>query len=269
MKKALFTLYLTTMICVAYTDGDMDGVEDSYDKCPQTPLIDLVDYEGCSIGKTSKEIYFSTIFGVGYSQMNYSSQQSADTLNSYIQANIYFDRWYFQGAASYYRSDTQTDIEKGVNDTILNIFYKFLHTNDISLNLGFGAVVPTYKSGYNNEAADYKGLINFEYYVNEKNYLFSDYSYAWINDRDLPMLKYQDTQSFNIGMGYIQNSDITYNVSYSNSDSIYKNIKTIQTLGVGCSLDVDLNRFVSIYYDYGLSSSASNHSVAIYAGYRF
>ncbi|MDP2893688.1 MAG: hypothetical protein Q8N78_04905, partial [Sulfurimonas sp.] len=156
MRRALFAIYMTTAFAVAYTDSDMDGVEDYYDKCSQTPLSDLVDYDGCSIKNGKKEIFYDIVFGSGYSQINYSSQQSADTMNSYIQSDIYFDRWCFQGIASYYRSDTQTGTKKGWDDTVLNLFYKFLSTEYLSLNLGVGIILPTYESGYNNEALDYR-----------------------------------------------------------------------------------------------------------------
>ena len=269
MRRALFALYMTTAFAVAYTDSDMDGVEDYYDKCSQTPLSDLVDYDGCSIKSNKKEIFYDIVFGSGYSQINYSSQQSADTMNSYIQSDIYFDKWCFQGIASYYRSDTQTDTKKGWDDTVLNLFYKLLSTEYLSLNLGVGIILPTYESGYNNEALDYRGSVNFEYSIGERNYLFGGYSYTWINDKDRPILTYQNTKYFNVGVGYIPNSNATCNISYSSSDSIYKNIKTIQTLGIGYSLDIDPNWFIGAYYDYGLSSSASDHSISAHVGYYF
>lgn len=269
VKRAFFTLYVIISSAIAYTDSDMDGVEDDYDKCTQTPLSDLVDYDGCSIKSGKREIFYDIVFGSGYSQINYSSQQSADTINSYVQTDIYFDKWYFQGIASYYRSYTSASKEKGWDDTVLNLFYKFLSTEYLSLNLGGGITLPTYESGYNNEALDYRGSVNFEYSISERNYLFGGYSYTWINDKDRPILTYQNTKYFNVGVGYIPNSNATCNISYSSSDSIYKNIKTIQTLGIGYSLDIDPNWFIGAYYDYGLSSSASDHSISAHVGYYF
>lgn len=267
MKKALFVFYLTATLIMAYTDSDMDGVEDEYDKCAQTPLSDLVDYDGCSLQNNKSNIFYDVIFGSGYSQMNYSSLQNADTINSYIQTDIYLDRWYFQGVASYYRSDTQTGSKKGWDDTLLNIYYKLLSNESLSFNIGAGIILPTYKSGYENEKTDYKAAINFEYSMNGKDYFFCGSSYAWIRDRDFRMIRYQNTKSLNIGITRIYNQNFSYSISYGRSDSIYKNIQAIQTVEAEFLLNIDSNWFLGAYYGYGLSSSASDNSIGAYIGY--
>lgn len=269
MTKTLFALYLTTMLAMAYTDSDMDGVEDAYDKCPQTPISDLVDYDGCSLKNSEKKIFYDIVFGGGYSQINYSSLQNEDTINSYIQTDIYFEKWYFQGVVSRYSSDTQSGTKNGWDDTLLNFFYKLLSNEYLSLNIGAGLILPTYKSGFKNEELDYKAAINFKYDLSEKTYLLGAYSHAWINDEDFRFIKYQNTNSFNIGINYAQNSNTSYGISYGKSDSIYKNIKAIQTLEFNYSLDINSKWFIGAYYGLGLSSSASDNSFGGYIGYYF
>lgn len=269
MKKAVFIFLSTLSFCMAYVDNDMDGVEDTHDKCPQTPISDLVNYEGCSLKNSEKKIFYDIIFGSRYSQMNYSSLQNEDTITSYIQADIYFEKWYFQGVASRYGSDTQMGDKKGWDDTLLNLFYKLLANQCLSLNIGGGLMIPTYESGLKNEELDYRAEINLKYNMNENSYLFGSYAYAWINDRDLNLIRYKNTNSFNIGVGYIQNSNASYSIAYGNSDSIYKNIKAIQTLEISYSLDIDSNWFIGVHYDHGLSSSASDNSIGGYIGYYF
>lgn len=130
-------------------------------------------------------------------------------------------------------------------------------------------MLPTYKSGLKNEELDYKATINFKYDLSKKTYLLGGYSYAWINDEDFSFIKYQNTNSFNIGINYIQNSDTSYGISYGKSDSIYKNTKAIQTLAFNYSLDINSNWFIGAYYGLGLSSSASDNSFGGYIGYYF
>lgn len=48
-KKALILIIATSLTLLAYSDYDMDGVEDNIDKCPNTSFNELVDIEGCTI----------------------------------------------------------------------------------------------------------------------------------------------------------------------------------------------------------------------------
>ncbi len=89
MYRLLLTLLFLTTSSYAYTDTDFDGVEDGYDLCPQTPLSDLVDRDGCVIKSVGSKISFDLIAGFGYSQMNYASQEPSDTLSTSLQTDIY------------------------------------------------------------------------------------------------------------------------------------------------------------------------------------
>ncbi len=254
---------------MAYMDSDMDGVEDALDRCAQTPLSDLVDYDGCSLESDKNSISYEIIVGSGYSQMNYSSLQNADTINSYIQTDFYLDQWCFQGVASYYSSNAQTGTEKGWDDTLLSMSYKFLLNESLSLSIGAGIILPTYKSGYENEKTDYKATMYFTYSVNERNYFFGSYGYTWIRDEDFRPIQYQNTKSLSVGITHVYDQGSSYSISYGRSDSIYKNIQAIQTVEVESSFNVGSNWFVGAYYGYGLSSSASKNSLGAYIGYSF
>ncbi|MDQ7054981.1 MAG: thrombospondin type 3 repeat-containing protein [Persephonella sp.] len=39
MKKVLLFLAVIPSAALAFTDSDLDGVEDSVDRCPRTPLL--------------------------------------------------------------------------------------------------------------------------------------------------------------------------------------------------------------------------------------
>ena len=63
MKNFLVTLFLiiqaTTL--VAYSDFDLDGVEDIHDNCPNTSMTDLVDINGCTIKSLKSNHHFDII----------------------------------------------------------------------------------------------------------------------------------------------------------------------------------------------------------------
>lgn len=267
MKKMLLLFFATLTLGMAYMDGDIDGVEDMYDKCPQTPLSDLVDYDGCSINSSAKEFHFDIIFGMGFSQTNYTLQESADTITTFVQSDFYMDNVTLQAVISRYHSDTQDG--SGWDDATLSLFYKLPTTETFSLNLFTALIFPTYKIPYGNEALDYKAGFDFSYFADEKNYLFGGYNYTFVNDSDFGYIAYQNTQTLHVGIAHKPNSDKTYTLSYTTDESIYKDIAAIQTLGIGYSLDMDQHWFMGAYYDYGLSDSASKHSFSLSIGYFF
>jgi hypothetical protein len=45
-KKALILITAVSLSLLAYSDYDMDGVDDAVDKCPNTPFNELVDIRG-------------------------------------------------------------------------------------------------------------------------------------------------------------------------------------------------------------------------------
>lgn len=267
MKKTLLLFFATLTLCMAYMDSDIDGVDDMYDKCPQTPLSDLVDYDGCSINNDAKELHFDIIFGMGFSQTNYTSQESADTITTFVQSDFYMDNVTLQAVISRYHSDTQDG--SGWDDATLSLFYKLPTTETFSLNLLTALIFPTYKSPYGNEALDYRVGFDFSYFADEKNYLFGGYNYTFVNDSDFGYVAYQNTQSLRIGIAHKPSSDKSYMLSYTRDESIYKDIAAIQTLGVGYSFDIDQHWFMGAYYDYGLSDSASKHAFSLSIGYFF
>ena len=49
MKKLLILFVILPLWLFAYSDNDLDGVEDKNDLCPNTSLIEIVDDTGCTI----------------------------------------------------------------------------------------------------------------------------------------------------------------------------------------------------------------------------
>jgi len=49
VSRVLFLLILIVFNLYGYVDSDLDGVDDSIDRCPNTPFSDLVDKNGCTI----------------------------------------------------------------------------------------------------------------------------------------------------------------------------------------------------------------------------
>ncbi|MDK9692837.1 MAG: transporter [Sulfurimonas sp.] len=270
MYRLVLALLCMTTSSYAYVDSDFDGVEDAYDLCPQTPLSDLVDADGCMIKSTETEISYDLVFGMGYSQINYASQEPSDTLSSSLQADIYTGRWWFQLVASHYKSDDGVESKSGLEDTSVSIMYRFTPTEKLSITTGVGLILPTYKSTYNNEETDYMASVDLDYDLNSRFSLFFGSNYTLVNDSDVTEEKYQNSYGFYAGAKYIQPSKKSaLSAAYYQNESIYTSTQTIKYLSLGYTYMIDNSWNIGGHYGHGLSDSASDKSISAYVGYTF
>lgn len=268
--KSVFLLFFVLIIPLfAYQDSDMDGVEDSYDLCKRTLFSDLVDKNGCTIKSIGRSVHYDIIIGTEYSQVNYTSKEVADTINTSLQVDIYMNQWWIQGLVSYYDANSGFDTSNGLNDTILDLFYQYPQIQALSLTMGIGIVLPTYDSRYNNEEIDYSVMIDFQYDLNDSMYLFGGLGYTWTRDKDIVEETYQNTPELDIGIGYLYGKKGIWSIAYYQNESMYEYIETMKSLGVGYSYQVNPDYFISSSYGYGLSDSASDHSFLLRLGYSF
>jgi len=272
MQKIIIFIILLSINLSAYSDSDLDGVEDSIDKCPNTPFTDLVDINGCSIKSLINQNHFDIIFGVSYSQTDYKTQEKTDTFSQNIQLDYYYKNFSLQASTSYFQSNSSNYNDRGMNDIFLSTYYNFNPSTNLMLRFGAGIILPTYKSTLNNNKTDYIASINLSYNINNLN-LFGGYLYTKINDTDIKtqtnFIEYQDVNSYNMGIGYYITNNIYGSISYNNSESIYKDIEDIKSASLYLFYSFNSRYFSTFTYDYGISSSASNHAFNIKLGYYF
>jgi len=282
MKKTiLFTIliaYTTTLI--AYVDSDMDGVSDAIDKCPNTPLLDLVDKNGCTkkvlVPKVTKQ-HFDIIVGVNYSDSNFASLNHTDSYSSSLQVDYYYNNFSLQGSTSYYKTDGNNYNENGMNDSFIGAAYNIKLKRDLLIRLGIGVILPTYDTDLNNNNTDYTTSLNLSYTKNKFN-VFAGYIYTLINDDDVSFkdangdlytYSYQNTNALNLGLGYYFTNTFYLSGSYNMANSIYKNVEDLKTVSLYAYKSIEQNWFVTFFYAYGLSNSASDNTLSLKLGYYF
>lgn len=283
MKKLLFlvALALSSTALFAYSDADMDGVEDSSDKCPNTPFTDLVDINGCTVKKikTSQttQSHYDIIIGGSYAGSNYSSLNRTDTYSASLQADYYYGNFSLQASTSYYTTQGSNYSDTGLNDSFVGAAYTLRPTSSFYVRLGVGALLPTYDTTLNNNEADYMGSINVSYTVGKVN-LFGGYVYTMINDTDVVdnnvSYQYHNTSGYSAGLGYYVTNSFYLSASYNQSNSIYKSIggsavDDIKTASAYGYYSINRNYFMTFSYAYGLSDSASDHAGSVKLGYYF
>jgi hypothetical protein len=269
MKKILLLSLLLSGYLLA-ADSDLDGVDDDQDQCMNTPFSDLVNARGCTIRSLQSDLNYDIILGAGYSQINYASQEKANTTTQTIQADYYNGNIWAQVTGSYFNSSSPSFKQSGLGDTLIAIYYKSLFENGITIQTGVGVLLPTYNSGYYNEAVDYQGSINVHYDLNDRYNLFGGYSYTLVGDKDVPStLLYQNTQAFYAGAGYTLSDKATISSTYAQSQSMYVGTQTIKTASASLFYQLSTHWFTMLDYRYGLSDSASDQDGSVRIGYSF
>jgi len=272
MKNIFIVLFVFTIGLYAYEDSDMDGVEDSIDKCPNTLITDLVDINGCVIKSLVSPHHYDFILGASYSQVDYNTNEKTDTVSENVQLDYYYKNYSLQLATSYFNSDSPTYSTNGLNDTFLAGYYGMKPLKNLSARVGVGIILPTYDSGLNNNNTDYLVTLSLSYTLSNLN-LFGGYSYTFIEDDDLDTssvyVKYQDVNSYYIGLGFYPTSKLYLSSSYNSSDSIYEGVEVITSASIYAYYSINQHFFTTLNYAYGLSDSASNHSASLRIGYYF
>ncbi|QOY54425.1 DUF3187 domain-containing protein [Candidatus Sulfurimonas marisnigri] len=268
-KKIITLLAITSLSLSAYSDKDLDGVDDSLDQCPNTYFSELVDMNGCTIENLSGEHHFDIIYGLNFTKADYTTTEKTDTTTQDLQLDYYYRNFSLQIISSYYNYNNKTYDKSGMNDLFIAAYYKLSPTNELTLRFGAGVTIPTYDSLLNNNNSDYTASMNIGYKLESIN-LFAGYSYTIINDDDVAgVASYQNTNSFTAGAGFYPQKNLYVSGSYNNSDSIYTNVDTIRTISLYTFYNIDANWFASFSYSYGVSDSASDSSTSFRVGYYF
>lgn len=287
MLRLSLSLILFSLTLFAYSDADFDGVEDSVDQCPGTSFTELVDISGCTIKNLESPHHFDVIMGASYSQIS-PIQERTDTFTASLQADYYYKNFSLQASTAFYDSESSAISTNGMTDSFIGAYYQFRPVNAFSIRLGGGAILPTYKSDFNNNNTDYTASASLSYLFNDFNF-FGSYSYTLINDEDFSYIEldgvnrtdvyYHNTNAYNIGLGYYPTNKLYTSIAYNSSDSIYSKFvststgttdqDSLDTVSAYLFYTINKNWFTTASYAYGLTDTASDHYVNIRLGYYF
>lgn len=268
MRIFLLSLLLLSSL-YAYNDADFDGVDDSVDICPNTPILDLVDINGCSFEALESKHHFDLVIGQSYSQLDYVTNEKTDTYTTSLQVDYFYENFSLQASSSYYNSSSQTTNNSGLNDSVLAGYYLFSLSDNFNLRLGAGLILPTYDTDLNNNNTDYLGSINASYSMDEVS-LFAGYNYTMVNDDDIAdVVSYQDSNAYSLGIGYHLTSKYYLSTSYYQAQSVYQNVDDIKNVSIYNFYSINTHWFTTLSYAYGLSDTTSDHFASVRLGYYF
>jgi len=276
--KQLF-LFITIFFAIdllAFTDSDFDGVEDSVDRCPNTPFTELVDMSGCSTKSLVSPHHYDIIVGANYSESSYQTLNQTDTLSSSLQVDYYYKNFSLQASTSYFTTEGNGFSDSGLYDSFIGASYQFKPLESLSLRVSVGAILPTYDTSLNNNKTDYTSSLNVSYSFNDMT-LFAGYSYTMINDDNVVLTDingtvatdviYKNTNAYSVGMGYYFTDKLYVSGSYNTSNSIYDGVEDIETGSLYSYYSINENWFTTFAYAKGLSDTASKNYVSLRLGY--
>ena len=274
-KMILLLLLIFSYAHAEYMDSDFDGVEDAYDKCPNTPFSDLVDINGCAVKSLVSAHHFDFITGVSYSDSDYQTLNKTDTFSIPLQVDYYYKNFSLQVTTSYFTTSGSGLSDTGFYDSFIGASYQENILENLSLQVGAGILLPTYQTSLNNNKTDYSASLNLSYTFSKAS-LFAGYSFTLIGDDDAvieyddnssDIINYQNSNAFSLGVGYYMSERLYTSLAYNYSDSIYKSIKPIETASVYAYYSLNDDYFCTLSYAYGISESASKNYASLRIGY--
>ncbi len=274
MKKLLILFVMLPLWLFAYSDNDLDGVDDKDDLCPNTSLIEIVDDTGCTIEYLTapdKSASYDVVFGVGYAKNSSSSQESKTNTQS-LQIDYFYKKFSLQLQTSHFSTSSKSYDNSGMSDSYLGLYYRVGLSEKLKANVGARLNIPTYKSNLDNNNLDYTLSASFNYRL-EKFTLLCGLGYTIVNDDDIDnelyKLKYQNTFNYHIGLGYYVLPRLYANISYTNSKSIYAGDEDLTSASFYGHYSFDEHWFSTISYSKGLSDTTSDYTSSLRIGYYF
>ncbi len=251
MKKTIIITLLFPALVYAqdFIDSDLDGVEDSRDKCPNTPFFELVDSDGCPLKKSKFYFRIGTSFSQEQSDLRYAITSSL----AYA-----YGGFYVSATGRYY---LKTADGPGLGDSSLYGSYTFSF-NGFYVIPGIRFRLPTGDRKFTDGYVDttFSGI--FDYYVGDFDFFF----YGSYTIRPNPLLN--NTHTISAGPGYYLSDSVYANVTY---DLVKSSIRELyyQYLSLFLLFDLTDIFYATLSYSYGLTPDSTDHTASFRMGMRF
>lgn len=245
--RLLFLLIFSTTLLFSYIDSDIDGVEDIYDRCPNTPFDQMADEFGCS----NKQEYKGELTISAGSDISWDKFLQKSTSNN-LAIDYRYKRFDFSLSNTNYQdiSDDSIYISGGYLLTQQNSKIKF-----------------TLGSKLSSTADDYYYMIGYNYFLNKNMDLQLHYGYTISGDTK--EVDYEDFNSFSTGLGYAFDSRYYSSLSYEYSGSIYKDSEAYRAVSWFHSYEFSKKYFVSINYAKALDNLSYDNTLSLKFGVNF
>ncbi len=258
MRKGVYIagVLLALQTSYAFQDSDLDGVEDSKDRCPNTPILELVDKYGCPLeSKLGPRGKFYVRLGGGLIK-----DEDEERTFSLFSVAYSYRGLYVSLTTRYYLSSKLYD--PGMGDSSLFVGYSNFITDRLYALPGVRIKIPTGDDQYSNNKFDYTPSVVFDYILDGFD-VFTYLSYTLRGDSSL-----KDTFSGSVGFGYDFTRKLYASVSYDVSESAVREGNNYY-LSLFSLYDINRRLYTTLSYSAGLNDEATDHSLTLRLGVRF
>ncbi len=260
--KLYFLSLLLTSTAFAYTDNDIDGVDDSIDQCLNTPFDVLVDENGCAFGKTN---YGALTLKIGSDISFNQSSDASSNLNFF--ANYSYNNWDISLSNSNYTTyDSTNGGSSEAGDLYLSAGYLFKNDN-LHTKLSLGSKLATADEGVGTGENDYFASLNLNYFVGERQDFFLYYGYTLSGDS--ATIDYEDFSAISVGTGYAMNDKWYSGISYDYAGANISDGESYKALSWFNSYAFSEQFFITLSYTHALDDFSYDHTLSLKLGVTF
>ena len=268
MIRVALSVYLVLGIpgvLLAYSDTDLDGVDDSRDRCPGSSLDDIVDETGC-LPKTG----FTLIIGGSSSSGDYGTSETISSSTKDLQLTYNKNGWYAGMATSYLESGiedpaTGTESASGMGDTYASLGYTAMGEGT-SLGVQGVIKIPTADTDIGTGNGDVGAYVTAVRMTAGSSY-FATAGYTLTGD-DADMT-YNDIASLSIGAGSNVNEAVFVSVSAAYAEAMVEGMEASRTISLFMGYQWNACWFMNAFYTRGLSDSVADNALSMMIGYGF
>ncbi len=263
ISLSLFLLVSSANFSFPFQDSDLDGVEDSVDLCPNTPILALVDKYGCPIEEEYRELYerkrkrkvkFYLKFGFSHSKdKNYES-------NSLSLSFALSRRPFYLSITSRYYTYTSFG-GKGLGDASLYGSYTRRFRSFLVIP-GLRVKLPTGEEDVSTRRVDLTPSVVLNL-IRDRWDIFLYVSYSIRAGRDRKNVFF-----YSFGGGYSFSDRLYGNVSLDLSESTLRDeYNTYASFFL--VYDITKRFYATLNYSRGLSENATDNALSVRFGIRF
>ena len=249
MKRVfVLVVFLSSLLFAQdFIDSDLDGVDDRFDKCPHSLLIDIVDKNGCAIKKLQKnrdDSYYDFSLGFSYLKDN----------NETIRTKTVSFSYYYKNFSLYLFTAFTKD---GMDDSTLEFGYRYNFDHKIS----FGIYLPTLDVEGNR--VDY--FLQYKYSFSWRDF---DFSFSW-RHTFMQDSNTKDIDTLRCSIGYIFNDTLYSSLSYNYETALYKDTNPSHTLSLYLNYTLGEHWYISSEFSFALNKSTFDKAFSFSLGYTF
>ncbi len=263
LSKALWLLSIGVVSLYA-ADRDLDGVDDAVDKCPNTPFMNTVDAQGCTVSVLllpDDKANDTMIVKLGYSHSRDEEKHEVEISNYYtLQLNYYRNDWRVSLRTGRYDF---VGSKSGMSDTTLKVKRRFRPIAGLRLYPGVALRLPTYD--FKGNKTDVKFSLTTSYSLLNDATLFGGYAYTYIGDESSSRA-IRNTHAAYLGAGYFFNRDLYVDLSFDLSQSKYRDTATHRTLIATLFYQVSSKWYITAEYSRELESQ-THETIGFSIGY--